>query len=191
MPGTPGDPGSNRVSLNDDDGALLIGQVNLPLEGSVRTWGGYWLYTERRERLDGTGAPAVDHGWYFGIEGSPHTAVGRVGWFLRFGSANPDVNIFANYAGAGLVFRSPFASRSRDQVGIAIASAGAGSAYRSSLEQTGKKSRARESVWELTYRMQLGDHLVLQPDVQFVRHPAANSHVDDALVVGVRFELTY
>lgn len=191
VPGDPGSPGSNRVSLNDDDGALLIGQVSLPLRGSVRTWGGYWRYTERRERPYDGGAPAVDQGWYLGIEGSPQTAVGPVGWFLRFGSADPDVNIFANYAGAGLVFRSPFASRPRDRVGIAVASAGAGSAYRGSLEQAGKRSGARESAWELTYRVQLGDHLVLQPDVQYVRHPAANSEIDDALVVGVRVELAY
>lgn len=191
VPGDPADSSSNRVRLDEDDGALLIGQVRLPVGDSSHAWGGYWAYTERVERLGEPGTVEVNRGWYLGIEGSTHTAVGPITWFLRYGRANPNVNIFADYAGAGLAVRSPLASRPDDKLGFAVASAGAGMAYRGSLGQAGRDSHSRETAWELTYRIQLGEHVVLQPDVQYVQHPAATGDIDDAIVVGMRFELSY
>lgn len=191
VPGDADDPGSNRIRLDSEDGALLIAQFGQPGDGALRGWGGYWTYTERFERPFETGPPAVSEGWYLGLEGGSDDTRGPVGWFIRYGRANPDVNVFADYAGAGLVLRSPIASRHEDRVGVAVASAGAGAPYRRWLQQAGSGAAARETAWELTYRMPLGEHLWLQPDIQYVRHPAALADVEDALVVGLRFELSY
>lgn len=191
VPGDADDPGSNRIRLGSEDGALLIAQFSQPIDRGLRVWGGYWTYTERFERPFETGPPAVSEGWYLGVEGGSDSRHGPVGWFIRYGRADPDVNVFADYAGAGLVLRSPLASRPDDRVGVAVASAGAGAPYRRWLQQTGSGAASRETAWELTYRMPFGTHLWLQPDIQYVRHPAALAGLDNALVIGLRLELFY
>ena len=191
VPGDADDPSSNRIRLNSDEGALLIAEFSQAVNASARAWGGYWAYTKRLERPFETGAPAVSDGWYLGMEGCLESSIGPVEWFVRYGRAAADVNVFTDYAGAGLVMRLPLATRPDDRVGLAVASAGAGEPYRRSLERAGSATQSRETAWELTYRSVLGDHLSLQPNIQYVRHPAALADVDDALVVGLRFELSY
>ncbi len=191
VPGDANDPSSNRVRLDSDEGALLIAEFSRPLDESMRAWGGYWAYTERFERPFETGPPAASDGWYLGVEGRLDSSYGPLEWFVRYGRAAADVNVFADYAGAGLVTRSPLGARPDDRVGVAVASGGAGGPYRRWLEQGGSAPRARETAWELTYRLPLGEHLVLQPDIQYVQNPAANRDRGDALVLGLRFELSY
>ena len=43
---------------------------------------------------------------------------------------------------------------------------------------------------ELTWRVPLGAHVVLQPDVQYVVNPGAERRIPNAWVVGVRLELS-
>lgn len=191
VPGDADDAGSNRIRLDSEEGALLIGEFRQPLAESLRAWGGLWAYTERFERPFETGPPAVSDGWYIGVEGSRETSRGPVAWFARYGRANPDVNVFEDYAGAGVVMRSPLPRRPDDRVGVAVASAGAGAPYRRWQEQAGAVTSARETAWELTYRLSLGERLALQPDVQYVQNPAGLADVGDAFVLGLRFELSY
>ena len=191
VPGNANDASSNRIKLDNDEGALLIGEFVQPLGESMRAWGGYWAYSERFERPFEAGPPAVSDGWYIGVEGQLEASPGPVAWFARYGQANPDVNVFGDYAGAGVVLRSPFAARPDDRVGLAVASAGAGAPYRRWLEQAGNVPRSRETAWELTYRLPLGEHLALQPDVQYVQNPAGLGDLADAFVIGLRLELSY
>lgn len=191
VPGDPDDASSNRIRLDSEEGALLIAQFSQPTDRALRAWGGYWTFTERFERPFEAGSPQVSKGWYLGLEGGTDATHSPFAWFLRYGRANPDVNVFADYVGAGVVLRSPLTSRPDDRVGVAVASAGAGGPYRRWLEQSGSATGSRETAWELTYRMPLSEHLSLQPDIQYVQHPAALVDVEDALVVGLRFELSY
>lgn len=191
VPGNESDAGSNRIKLDNEEGALLIAEFSQPVGGSMRAWGAYWEYTEEFERPFEAGPPADSKGWYIGIEGSREKARGPVAWFVRYGRANPDVNVFVDYIGAGLVMRSPLASRNEDRVGVAVASAGAGTPYRRWLAQAGSATRSRETAWELTYRMPVGKYLALQPDIQYVQNPAALDGLGNAVVVGMRFELSY
>ena len=43
---------------------------------------------------------------------------------------------------------------------------------------------------ELTYSTQLTDWLRVQPDVQYVINPGADRSLDNALVIGIRFEFS-
>lgn len=191
VPGNENDASSNRIKLDNKEGGLLIAEFRQPTDGPLRAWGGVWAYSERFERPFEAGPPAISDGWYFGVEGKHEAVHGPVGWFIRYGRANPDVNVFEDYVGAGLVARSPLASRREDQLGIAVASAGAGAPYRRWLAQAGTVTRSRETAWELTYRLPVSKRLALQPDIQYVQHPAALAGVEDAFVVGLRFELSY
>ena len=194
LDGVPGDPGniaSNDIRLDGDDGALIVAEFDVPLGASSRAWAGRWSYTARSGCAFAPGTCGGNNGWYVGSEGSLTLKSSDVGWFLRYGRANPEFSPFVDYVGAGLVLRGPFPGRQLDRLGIAVASAKAGKPYRRSLEQAGTGTRSRETSWELTYRFVLGDHLAIQPDITYIDNPAAVSSIGDALVLGVRIELTY
>ncbi|MBU4434263.1 MAG: carbohydrate porin [Alphaproteobacteria bacterium] len=68
----------------------------------------------------------------------------------------------------------------------AIAHAGIGKPARRSGDLP-----SAETTVELTYRYQVNDRLALQPDVQYVVHPASQAGLDNALIVGLRLNLTF
>lgn len=191
VPGDPSDPASNEISLSGSDGALIVGEFDLSLPVGRRWWAGYWKYTADFERLSGLGRTHKNDGWYAGVEQAMELGTLEASVFLRYGEANDEVNPMKNYVGAGLVIDSVSAMLEGDSFGFAIASARVGRPYRELIEQSGAGSRSRETIWELTYRAPINDHLVLQPDFQWVQHPATNASLEDAVVVGLRFELSF
>jgi len=48
-----------------------------------------------------------------------------------------------------------------------------------------------ETTVELTHLLQIGKHLALQPDLQYVLRPGTDATRKDALAVALRFELSY
>ena len=191
VPGDPGDIADNGVRLSSDDGALVVAEVDTPLGASGRVWAGSWAYSASSECAFDPGTCGESTGWYLGSEGKFTWGNSIVGWFARHGRADPDLNPFAAYTGAGLVLHGPFPGRPLDRLGVAVASAAASAPYRRALEEAGAGARSRETAWELAYRFVLGDHLVIQPDLVYVSSPAATASIGDALVVGLRIELTY
>ena len=190
VPGDPEDPASNRIDLGGDDGLLMLAELELPLGESGRFWGGYWRYSEDFERIAGGFASGND-GLYAGLEFSVPVAGRSIDGFVRYGRADDRFNDFESYLGAGLVVNGPFPSRAADQIGIAIAIASAGGPYRDALELSGDGAESRETNIELTYRTQINPWLALQPNLQFVKNPASTGSIDNALVIGLRFEASF
>jgi len=48
-----------------------------------------------------------------------------------------------------------------------------------------------ETVFETSNKLQINDHLFLQPDIQYILNPGSYSHLDNALVAVLRFDFTY
>jgi porin len=48
-----------------------------------------------------------------------------------------------------------------------------------------------ETTLELTYLLQIGKHLALQPDLQYVLRPGTDPTRKNALATALRFELSY
>jgi carbohydrate-selective porin OprB len=48
-----------------------------------------------------------------------------------------------------------------------------------------------ETVLEATYRLQLTDHLFIQPDFQYIFDPGAFRDRPNAVVAGIRYDLTF
>jgi carbohydrate-selective porin OprB len=55
----------------------------------------------------------------------------------------------------------------------------------------GDVSNAAETAYELTWRIPIGAHVALQPDVQYVDEPDTNPAIEDALVVMLRVEAVF
>jgi len=188
--GVPGDPDHPKafaaVKLSRRDGALLIGQADWAFAKGAQASFGVWGYTAAFDRLDQPGRRQRGQaGAYAFVEGPLPGPKGWSGW-LRAGFADPDINVVADYVGLGVVRQGPFASRPDDQLGFAVARAGLSRAARARDDLP-----PAETTFELTYSFQVNDDFAVQPDVQYVVHPASQAGLADAFVIGLRLTLSF
>lgn len=191
VPGNPGDPASNEIDLGGDDGVLTIAELDVNVDEHWRIWSGAWRYSADFDRLRGSGVDNDNRGLYIGAEWDGEVDGRPIGWFVRYGVANDDINPVKAYLGAGVAIGAPFKSRPHDHLGASFAQAFAGSPYRQLLVDDGLVATRSERILEITYRAVVGDWLALQPNMQFIAHPSATRTIDNALVLGLRFELAW
>jgi porin len=197
--GTVGDPTHPRrttVDLESDEGALLVGEITVRPTETNRTVVGVWRHTGRSSsftdeevlhRDESLGVYALTEGELFSRDETSLTG------FLRVGVADSDMHQISRYIGAGLVWSAPMlaAAEREEQLGIAVASITNGNPYlRAQAEQDAAFER-HETAIELTYRIQALPWLALQPDLQYIINPGTDPALDDAWVVGLRFELSW
>lgn len=205
VPGDPDDPRGTHIRFDDGDGALRVVEVgyipsraknagSLGLSSTDKYAVGVWSYTTRFEDLvdtDGMGDPLMrnnNRGFYVLAERTVHAADGggHVDAFARYGRANDDINPLASYTQLGLVFTGPMTSRPADQFAVSWTHAHTGSKYRAIEPDAGR----HESVFEATWRAPVNDCLTIQPNVQHIMHPGADTTLKNATIVGIRFEMS-
>jgi porin len=186
--GEPDDPTAFVAArLKASDGLLLISQADLQLPGDGQASVGVWGYTATFDRLDRPGAQQHGYGGVYAyVHGPIPLGPGWAGW-VRGGVADGRIDTIANYLGAGLVKSQPLPGRKDDQLGFAIARAGLGAAGR----RAGGGLPRAETALEATYKFQVVDNFALQPDVQYIIHPAARPGLSNALVVGLRVIVSF
>ncbi len=111
--------------------------------------------------------------------------------FGRAGIADSDVNRFASYSGAGLVYRGPFPTRDDDEVAFGVAAAHNGAEYRAAERAAGRAVQRSEIALEVTYSAAITAQIAVQTDLQYVIAPNTDPMLDNALVFGLRFQLAY
>lgn len=186
VPGNPDRPGRTAIRLGHGDGALLVGEVEAPLEGGKLLLG-TWKYTARFDRNDDArpakgNTGAYIRGEFLVIERGEHT----VDAFFRLGAAAGRFNMFDRFAGGGLKFSGWVPGRKADEFGIAMAAA-----FTSHSHRAATGAGASEVAIEATYRAPITDWFTLQPSVHYVRNPSADCCVADALVLGLRAEFSF
>lgn len=199
VPGNKNDFQKNQIRLATDEGALLAAELEMIFTGVSsanssdrgRLGIGSWYYTEPAPLLitSVTGIPeeANNRGIYGFYEHRVTMAQGdTVEAWLRVGVAESQVNQFDSYVGAGVVLSGFLPEKFDDTLGVAIAAAHNSNAYR---VQAGSSSLSQELNIELTWRIRLSERWVLQPDLQFIHHPGTDRGADDAIALGLRFEL--
>lgn len=204
--GNVGDPETNNkhgtfFSFRDRDGALAFFEVGYLVnpaasKGSVTAEppdlaGSYKLggFYDSGRFEDGLGRATKrgNEGFYFLAEQEVWHPEGRAGrslaFFGRAGFAPNDRNLVPVYFDTGFNFQGVLASRANDTLGL-------GFSY-TQLSDELVAGGGDEEVVELTYRVVLGDHIFLQPDLQFIIHPGATDSVATAVVAGLRLNLSY
>lgn len=169
--------------IGGDNGALLIGEAEAPLLGG-RLLLGHWRYTARFD--DHGGLRRRGNGGVY-LRGEAPIASGSAGdlvGFFRVGTASGRLNMFDRFASAGVKLTGGWAEE--DELGLAFATAFTASDYRA-VYGGGKA----ETAVELTYRTQLAPWFSVQPNIQYVRNPGADPAIDDAVVLGMRFEASF
>jgi porin len=198
VPGNPDDSSSNRIDLSSDDGALLVAEGGWTGGAWRKLAVGLWQYTADFDELAAT-APSGDpqrgdgnDGWYAIADRTLWTGNGSVlAGFLRIGQAEERFNTFDAYLGAGASLSGFWSARPDDAVGLGIATAFTGDDYEEAQELAGSSAEPQETSIELTYRTPITNWLTLQPGLQYVTNPGVNPALDNALVIQLRFELSF
>jgi porin len=194
VPGDPDDPSSNEIDLSDEDGALIVAEYGWSGDRWRKLAVGAWLYTADFEPLASPGGPQDDgnEGWYAIADRTVwQQADASVAAFLRVGQAEERFNPYDGYIGAGTSFAGFVPARPDDEFGLAIAVGLAGDDFEASRRLDGLDTDNHETTVEMTYRAPITGWLTLQPDIQYIINPGNDPELDNALVIGLRFEVGY
>jgi porin len=214
-------PGGGFHPFAAGDGALLVGElavlarpdtgaaprrrrvhvgrgIRLPYAGKVAVGG--WYYTARFADLSDTlpDGSAVEHRGSRGayliadetLDSDLLGGAGPLSAFVQLGLGDRRVNRVGGYVGTGLTLAGPFAGRGQDELGLGAAVALIGSHAAAAARAAGAPA-ATETALELTYLMQFGSWLSVQPDVQYVVHPGGAAASRNAVVLGFAFAVSH
>jgi porin len=113
---------------------------------------------------------------------------GRLGGFASFAFAPASGNQVSFYADCGLNYIGLFPGRQNDVLGLALSYTKISSDF---LVDNTPVHSGHETVLEADYRLQLTDRIFIQPDFQYIFDPGAFRHRPNAVVAGVRYDLTF
>ena len=153
----------------------------LPGDTNVGLW-----YHSGEFTNQGGGADLVgNHGVYWGMSQMLYKErpcdkddVQGLGGFVQFGWAPDDRNVARQYWGGGLVYTGLIGCRNADTCGIGIGNM---------TFNTVGPSRHDETMIELFYKARIGDHFVIQPDLQYIANPGGVH--PDSFIFGLRFQM--
>ncbi|MBI2799889.1 MAG: carbohydrate porin [Gammaproteobacteria bacterium] len=198
-PDDPADPTATTVKLRASDGAFAIGELRYHDPNGHRIALGFWRYTanfdqfaaptERAPR--GTG----NQGFYVSgdvmLTSAADDPLRGISAGLRVAHATAEFNRFDWFLSGVITDVGFLESRPTDKVGLGFVYSHTGSPYRQVQRAQELDVRAGEVTVELTYRAPLGTWLSLQPDLQYVIHPADAPASRNALVFGLRMEVLF
>ena len=103
---------------------------------------------------------------------------------------NPDSEITAlpNSINTGLVYQGLIDGRDKDKLGLLITYY-EHSKYNTYTLNGNTYERNPESVFELNYNFKAGNGIEIMPDIQYVINPNGSRQLDDALIVGLKFNV--
>jgi len=203
--GDPADAKGTQIILGGDDGLLFLGEAGFQQsvdEGRfLRAALGAWHYTTDFDDLldkDAQGEPRTrqgTQGLYGLVEGALYTEPGQLtqglSGFLRLGLADEDVNQFGYYAGGGLVYTGLFPGRDEDVLGLGISAAFNGDRFEAAQQAAGTGVDSQEVAVELTYWVPVLPWLSVQFDAQYIKNPSTDPLLNDASLVGLRYQVTF
>jgi len=203
--GDPDQPSGTQIELGSDDGVLVLGEAGFQRgigEGRfLRAALGAWHYTTDFEELlppapgETPNVQGGTQGFYALLEGDLYREPGQylegLSGFLRVGIADETVNPIGSYAGAGLVYTGLFPARSEDVLGLGVSAAFNGDDFKDAQAQAGTPVENSEVVIELSYWMPLLPWFSVQLDAQYIRNPATDPALDDALLLGLRYAVSF
>jgi carbohydrate-selective porin OprB len=98
-----------------------------------------------------------------------------VGMFFQFGAGPESVAAVRRHYGAGVVWTGPFASRPKDELGVAFSD--------SLLTRKSNFVHGFENEFEVYYQIAAWKGLTVQPDVEYWMHPGGMTTPDTTLVL--------
>lgn len=185
-----GAPGDSRIG--GEHGALVLAELLHESDNETRFALGVWSHTAKIEAMGGAVQRDSSMGGYALVE-RPLARWGdrRLDGFARLGLAEPKTEEIAATYSAGLVLSGRLLGFEDEALGVAFTTAQTGRPRRRAQAALGAPVDKHETAVELTYRAQVTPWLAVQPDVQYVINPGADPALKNALVAGVRFEVSW
>jgi porin len=160
-----------------------------PLPGNYRF--GLWYDPQPKAHSDSEMEYRDDVGFYTSIDqmlfresDDPENSQG-LGLFARYGYADAKRNDIGSFWSLGVQYQGLPEGRDDDVLGLGFAQ----SVFSNAANIT--FTADHESVLELYYSAQIAPWIAVSPSVQYLSHPGGNRAVNDALVVGVRAQITF
>lgn len=191
IPGDPNDARGTQIIYNRDEGlfsAVELGIISPEDAAHYKYALGGWYHTTDYEDFQGVNRSS-NGGLYFVAE---HTLLSEsdddqgLGAFAQFGFTQPDRNQIGNYVGAGFSYIGMIPDREADVFAFGLAYARISPDYRRLVDE----SALSETALELTYRVEITPYFAMQPDLQYIFDPGGIENQDDAVVIGLRTELS-
>ncbi|MEI7811827.1 MAG: carbohydrate porin [Ignavibacteria bacterium] len=207
VPGNPENPNGTQIILRKEDGLLLTTETGLINGGEDFSSGyekfaaGAWYYTERFPDIyeqDVNGQPVTRSGNYgayafaekfiFAEASDLHQGLAA---FIRAGFADPDINKFHYYCGAGFSYTGLIPDRDNDVAGIAVATVVTSEKFRRQKLSDGEPVRKYETDIEITYSLKLTPYFIFQPVAQYVINPLDAPGAEHAFIALARFQFIF
>ncbi len=180
------DSGRRILSVYETGLTGTLASPNGPLAGAYRL--GFWLDCGPTERVDGNGARRGVMGLYLSCdqmlwnEGDANDGQG-LGAFFRYGLADSDTcEVKAFYSG-GVQYQGLLPGRDEDVAAIGFATG--------TLSRQADLTADSESVFETYYSIRLTGWLSVAPSMQVVFRPGSDADADEAIVLGVRCQMSF
>jgi len=187
-----------RTAFHKDDYFFYIvetgvtpqfGSANGPLQGAYRV--GIWNDPQPKANSDRANADSDDVGIYLSFdqvlvkENADEEDTQGLGAFFRYGYAPSKRNDLTNFWSIGLQYQGLLDGRDDDVVGVGFAQG----FYADSADAT--YNNDYESVVEVYYNALVTPWLSISPNIQYVTNPGGVDGVSDAVVAGVRAQITF
>jgi len=187
--GNPEFSNGSAFTLSGKNGVLFIHELGFTGtdESPYKIALGYWSYSKTFDSLETTPKPASSYGGYFLADKTINSWLSA---FLRYGIASSETNLVRDNISAGLMLKGVVPHRPRDRLGLGVTRATPGAEFRALMDSSGTPLIGDETQWEVTYRIEVLKGLALQPDFQYVVHPGFDPSLSNAVVGGLRVEIS-
>jgi len=180
---------STKTGLsNGYNSAFFINELGLSpkigeLKGNYRVI--FYLNHEKLERIDEEGEKKNTLGYAVSFD---QEITKKITLFFRYGKADEEVWDVGHFWSFGGQMIEPIPGRKLDCLGVGIAFSIMGDDFRSANEETASRM---ETIYEIYYSYHLNSLIDLTPSLQIVSNPNADKSAKTALVLGLRFLLSF
>ncbi len=201
--GSAGDQGSDNKygthwKWNGNDGALAIAEgaytTKLGSEGLPGTYkvGAFYFRSDETDLFPKEGRRSSGGGYFIAdqqVWRETGTEDQGLNAFLRIGGAPSDRALVPFYFDAGVNYKGLIPGRDSDITALGLSYTHISSDARD--DEGAALERHHETIVELTYKVQATEWLTVQPDIQYIFNPGASEKQDNALVAGLRFNVSF
>ncbi len=116
---------------------------------------------------------------------------GGLFFFVRAGKSPKDRAVLDWAVDGGLNYLGLFPGRTADILGVGCSHKHYSREFSQAASTADGEAPGAETIFEITYQIQIAPWCSLQPDWQYVRHPSGLGRLSDATVAGLRLNLTF
>ena len=91
----------------------------------------------------------------------------------------------------GLIYKGLVPGRNNDTTAVQMAYAKYSDKIKESQQSVGANPQKYEMMFEFTHKVMITNWMYMQPDLQYIIQPGGAGDIDDALVIGFQFGLTF